>query len=60
MLGLIPPFLGLEIETLRPPEKTISYEEMLQLGKGGMDDPLGGLPPPRPLPLAKVFVRFLT
>ena len=55
MLGLNPRFLGLEIETLSP-EKTTSRGESLQLGKGGMDDPSGGLPPPRTPPLAKEFV----
>ena len=39
MSRLIPSFLGREIETLSglAPEKAISYEEILQLGKG-MDD----------------------
>ena len=32
----------------QPPEKTISWKDILQLGKGGVDDPSGGLRPPRP------------
>ena len=28
----------------QPSEKTISWKDILQLGKGGMDDPSGGLP----------------
>ena len=42
----IPRFLGMEIEILGPPN-TISYKDILQLRKVGMDDPSGGLPPPQ-------------
>ena len=61
MLGLILPFLGLEIETLSPREDHFfkTYKEILQLGKGGMDDPSGGLLPPRPPPRSrKMFSIF--
>ena len=40
------------------PEKTISGKDSLQLGKGGMDDPSGGLPPPRTRLLAKDSFDF--
>ena len=57
MLGLIPSFLGLEIETLRPPGRRFLRGMIVQLGKGGMD-PSGGLPPPRTPPLAKDVFDF--
>ena len=43
-MGLDPSFLSLGIETLSP-EKTISWKEILQLGKGRRHDLLAGAPP---------------
>ena len=54
--GWIPSFLRLEIETLSP-EKTISWKDVLQLGKGRRHDPLGGAPPPR-TPSRKIVFDF--
>ena len=57
MLGLIPSFLSLEIETLSPRGDHFLEGRIVQLGKGGMD-PSGGLPPHRTPPLAKDFFDF--
>ena len=54
---LIPPLLGLEIETLSP-GKDHFLKGYFAAWKGGMDDPSGGLPPPRTPALAKDFFDF--
>ena len=41
------------------PEKTTSWKDILQLGKGGMDDPSGGLPPPLILSARERFFWIL-
>ena len=58
MLGLIPSFLGLEIETLSPRGDPFFEGRIVQLGKGGMDPPGGAAAPPRTPPLAKDFFDF--
>ena len=57
ILGLDPTFLSLEIKTLSP-EKTISWKDILQLGKGRRHDPLGGAPPPPNPPVSEDFFDF--
>ena len=55
MLGLIPSFLSLEIETLSPRGDHFLEGRIVQLGKGGMD-PLGGGSPPEPPCSRKIFL----
>ena len=57
MLGLIPSFLGLEIETLSPRGDHFLEGRIVQLGKGGINPFRGSAAPPNP-PLAKDVFGF--
>ena len=59
MLGLIPSFLGLEIETLGPRGDHFLEGRVVQLGKGGMD-PLGGAAAPPNPPARESFFLILS
>ena len=57
MLGLIPSFLGLEIETLSPRGDHFLEGRIVQLGKVGMDPLAGAAAPPNP-PARERFFLF--